>query len=101
MRLLLSIVAMLALPALAAAQTAPAREVPSAYDAAWKRFTELYVDDSNPVIQKVLLSGRFHYDFAVQDADQGESDEWNVRRLRIGPRITLFRKFTLHSEVEL
>ena len=49
----------------------------------------------------VLLSGRFHYDYAAIDADQGDHDEWNVRRLRIGPRITLFRTLTLHSEVEL
>ena len=28
-------------------------------------------------------------------------DEWNVRRLRVGPRITLFRRLTLHTEVEL
>ncbi len=92
---------MLALPALAAAQTATAKETSSTYDTAWKNFTEWYSDDSNPIVQKVLLSGRFHYDFAREDADQGDHDEWNVRRLRVGPRITLFRKLTLHSEVEL
>src|SRR5688572_1022721 len=98
MRLLLSILSMLALPALAAAQTATSKEVPSAYDMAWKRFTEIYVDDSNPVVQRVLLSGRFHYDFAeVAPENESNHDEWNVRRLRVGPRITLFRKFTLHS----
>jgi phosphate-selective porin OprO/OprP len=102
MRLLLSILSMLALPVLAAAQTATAKETPSAYDVAWKRFTEIYVDDSNPVVQRVLLSGRFHYDFAeVAPENESNHDEWNVRRLRVGPRITLFRKLTLHSEVEL
>ena len=35
------------------------------------------------------------------DADQGDLDEWNVRRMRLGPRVTLFRTFTLHGEVEL
>lgn len=101
------------LPTLAAAQTAtpaaatppsqskPAAKEPSAYDKIWGSFTNVYRDDSNPVIQRVLLSGRFHYDYARIDADQGDFDKWNVRRLRIGPRITLFKTITLHSEVEL
>jgi hypothetical protein len=45
--------------------------------------------------------GRFHYDFADSESDEGDNSEWNVRRLRIGPRITFFKKFLLHSEVEL
>ena len=32
--------------------------------------------------------------------DQGDLPEWNVRRVRLGPRVTLFRTFTLHAEVE-
>lgn len=101
MRLLLSLILAIALPVGAAAQTAAAKKEPSNYDKLWGNFTEWYSDDSNPVVQRVLLSGRFHFDFANIDADQGDRSEWNVRRLRIGPRITLFRKFTLHSEVEL
>jgi phosphate-selective porin OprO/OprP len=92
---------MVVVPALAAAQTAIATETPSAYDRAWRNFTELHVDDSNPVVQRVLLSGRFHYDFAREDTNRGNLDEWNIRRLRIGPRITLFRNLTVHTEVEL
>ena len=92
---------MLVMPAAASAQTAVARKEPSAYDKIWGTFTEWYDDDTNPVVQRVLLSGRFHYDFASIEADQGNHSEWNVRRLRIGPRITFFRKFTFHSELEL
>jgi phosphate-selective porin OprO/OprP len=101
MRTLLSIVLMLVLPGFASAQTSSSKEVPSTYDRVWRDFTELYVDDSNPVVQRVMLSGRFHYDFADVDADEGDNAEWNVRRLRIGPRITFFKKFLLHSEVEI
>jgi phosphate-selective porin OprO/OprP len=101
MRLLLSLVLVLALPAAAAAQTATAKKEPSAYDEIWGNFTEWYADDTNPVVQRVLLSGRFHYDFAVINSDQGNHDESNIRRLRIGPRITFFRRLTLHAEVEL
>lgn len=92
---------MLALPALAAAQTPADKKEPWAYDRVWGSFTEWYSDDTNPIVQRVLLSGRFHYDFAAIDSDQGNHDESNIRRLRIGPRITLFRRFTFHSEVEL
>jgi phosphate-selective porin OprO and OprP len=91
----------LSLPAAVSAQTAAEKKEPSAYDETWAKFTELYVDETNPVVQRVLLSGRFHYDFAAIDSDQGDHDEWNVRRLRIGPRITFFKTFTFHGEVEL
>ena len=73
----------------------------STYDRIWRRFTEWYVDDSNPVVQKVLFSGRFQHEFAAIDADEVDHREWNVRRMRLGSRVTLFRTFTLHGEVEL
>ena len=101
MRLLLSLVLLFALPSAAAAQTAAAKKEPSAYDKLWGSFTEWYADDTNPVVQRVLLSGRFHYDLATIDSDQGDLERSNIRRLRIGPRITLYRKYTLHAEVEL
>jgi phosphate-selective porin OprO/OprP len=73
---------------------------PSAYDKIWK-FAEWYSDESNPVVQKVLFSGRYQHEFAALESEEGDLDEWNVRRMRLGPRITLFRTITLHSEVEL
>ena len=80
----------------------PAAEAePSTYDKIWARFTQWYRDDSNPVVQQVLFTGRFHYDFATIDADREDLNEWNVRRVRFGPRITLFRKFLVHTEVEV
>ena len=75
-------------------------EEPSIYDRIWK-FAEWYVDDDNPIVQRVLFSGRYQHEFAALDADQGDLDEWNVRRMRLGPRITFLRTLTLHSEVEL
>ncbi|MBI2819743.1 MAG: hypothetical protein HYX73_07170 [Acidobacteria bacterium] len=53
------------------------------------------------MLQNVLLSGRFQYDYALLDADQGSRDEWNVRRFRLGAKSKLFRTLTLHGEVEL
>src|SRR5215203_2863845 len=101
MRRLLSIVLMLTFPAAAAAQAPAGAKAPSRYDTIWDNFTELYADDTNNVIERVALSGRFHYDFAALESEQGDHHEWNVRRLRIGPRITLFRKVTVHAELEL
>jgi phosphate-selective porin OprO/OprP len=85
----------------AGAQVSSGANGPSTYDRIWSNFTEWYKDDSNPVVQRVLFSGRYQHEFAAIGADQGDHDEWNVRRMRLGPRVTLFRTFTLHSEVEL
>lgn len=80
---------------------AAAKPEPSVYDKIWAQVTQWYRNDSNPVIQQVLFTGRYHHDFATIDADQGDLDEWNVRRMRLGPRVTLFRTFTLHTEIEV
>jgi phosphate-selective porin OprO/OprP len=88
-------------PARAAQTPSAARQEPSTYDRIWQRFTQLYRNDSNPVVQQVLFSGRFQHEFAAIDADQGDLEEWNVRRMRLGPRVTLFRTFVLHTEVEV
>lgn len=73
---------------------------PSTFDRIW-RFAELYRNDGNRVVQRVQLSGRYQHDFALVDAEQGKHDEWNVRRMRIGPRIALLRHFQFSGEFEL
>jgi phosphate-selective porin OprO/OprP len=73
----------------------------SAYDRIWHRFTTIYDDRSNSVVQRVVLSGRFQHEFAALNADQGNHDEWNTRRFRIGPRLTLWRTWTVSAEAEL
>ncbi|MCY4600704.1 MAG: hypothetical protein OXF27_12400, partial [Acidobacteria bacterium] len=65
----------------------------STYDRAWRRFTEWYEDDSDPVVQKVLFTGRYQHEFAAIDAAEGDHREWNVRRMRLGSLVTLFRTF--------
>jgi phosphate-selective porin OprO and OprP len=85
----------------AAAQTTAGTDTRSIYDKIWQEVTTIYDDSSNPVVQRILFTGRFQHDFAAIGADQGDHDEWNTRRLRVGPRVTLFRTFTLHVEAEL
>ena len=71
----------------------------STYDAIWK-FAEWYRNDGNGAVQSVLFSGRFQYEFAAVNADQGKHDEWNVRRMRLGVRSELFDQFTVHVEAD-
>ena len=85
----------------APAPSSPGTETQSTYDRIWQQFTTLYDSKSNNVVQRVLFSGRFQHEFVGIGADQGDHDEWNTRRLRVGPRITLFRDYTLHVEAEL
>jgi phosphate-selective porin OprO/OprP len=82
------------------AQAADKNE-PSIYDTIWGQVTNWYDNEENPVVQRVVFTGRYHQDFAVVDADQGDDTEWNVRRVRLGPRITFLRNFLLHTEVEV
>jgi phosphate-selective porin OprO/OprP len=82
----------------AAAQTT---KEPSIYDKIWGRVTNWYDDKENPVVQRVVFTGRYHHDFVLVRADQGDTDESNARRMRFGPRITLFRNFLVHAEVEV
>jgi len=87
--------------AAAPANVSLAKPTPSGYDRAWNRLTKWHEDDSNPVVQRVLFTGRYQHDYANLHADQANGDIWNVRRMRLGPKITLFRTWTLHSEIEL
>jgi len=83
------------------AQSSGGADTRSTYDKIWQQFTTIYDNRSNPVVQRILFSGRFQHEFAAIDADQGDHDEWNTRRLRLGPRITLFRTWTVSAEAEL
>lgn len=74
---------------------------PSRYDQVWGAFTNWYSDESNPVIQRIVFTGRFQHDLVTVNADEGDHQESNVRRLRLGPRVTFARKFLFHAEVEL
>ena len=82
------------------AQVPASEKQPSIYPKIWK-FAEWHNNEQNPVLQNLLFSGRFQYEYATVDADRGSHVEWNVRRLRLGAKSKLFRTFTLHGEVEL
>jgi phosphate-selective porin OprO/OprP len=72
----------------------------SVYDRIW-RFREWYRNDDNRVIQRLRFRGRYQQDFATVDADQGDHEEWNVRRFRMGLQAYMFGSLLLHAEVDL
>ena len=72
----------------------------SIYDKIWQ-FANWYENGSNPVVQEVLFSGRYQHEYNALWADQGNNSEWNVRRMRLGPKVTMFRDWLVHAEVEL
>lgn len=78
----------------------PAAKQPSVYDDIWS-YANWYKDDQNAVLQRLDFTGRFQTDYNYIDADQGENDEWNVRRLRLGAKAKMFQNFTLHGEADL
>lgn len=74
---------------------------PSTYDKIWTNLTDWYNDKENPVVQRVLFTGRFQHDLAMVEADQGDWRESNIRRVRFGARVTMFRDFLVHTEMEV
>jgi phosphate-selective porin OprO/OprP len=92
------------LPYAASGQTADPKPAPkprSTYDKVWGKLTNWYDDRDNPVVQRVLFTGRFQHDLAIVDADHGEHKESNIRRVRFGPRITMFQDYLVHAEIEI
>ena len=79
----------------------PAPKPSSTYDKIWTSFTDWYDDKENSVVQRILFTGRLQEDYAAVEADEGSHSEWNMRRLRLGPRITMFRNYLVHAEIEL
>lgn len=72
----------------------------SIYDKIWG-VTNLYHNDKNSFIQDLSITGRFQVDWYSFDADQGSSDDWIIRRTRIGLKAKVWENFTVHGEVNL
>ncbi len=85
----------------ATAPPTPAPEAPteqSAFDKIWG-LTTLYKNKDNPVIQKLAFSGRYHGQYAWLDSDEGDYDDWENRRFRLGLNAQLFQDFELKGEM--
>ena len=86
---------------LAGNTSAPAKEAAkeeSAFDRLWSLPT-LYKNKDNPFIQEFRLIGRFHGDIYSVDSGHGYDQDWIVRRLRAGLKMTFLHDFEATGEV--
>ena len=80
---------------------APLTEAPkeeSAFDKIWSLAT-LYKNKDNPVIQKLAFTGRYHGQYAWLDSDQGNYDDYESRRFRLGLLAQVFQDFEIKGEM--
>lgn len=83
----------------APATEAVAPKEESIYDKIWSK-TVLYKDKNNPSIQEIALSGRAQFDYFNVSSDQGDDDDWEVRRLRSGIKVKFLKNWLLHAEAD-
>ena len=79
------------------AAVAPKEE--SVFDKIWAT-TKLYKNKDSAFIQEVSLTGRAQFEYFNVDSDQGNADDWEVRRLRSGVKIKFFDRWLLHAEAD-
>lgn len=72
----------------------------SIYDKIWSLAT-LYKNKENPWIQELSFTGREHIDWFSFDADQGQEDDWVIRRTRVGLKAKVLGDFVVHVETDL
>ncbi len=63
----------------------------SVFDKIWGLAT-IYKDESNPIIERFSLTGRYHGQYYATDSDTGNESDWENRRFRIGAEAELFNK---------
>ncbi|MDG2125153.1 MAG: porin, partial [Verrucomicrobiales bacterium] len=78
---------------------APSR-ASSFLDSLWDAPT-LYQNDDHPFLKQFKFTGRYHGQFAAVDSDQGNSDEWENRRMRLGASARFFRDITFSAAVDI
>ncbi len=61
----------------------------------------LYKNNDNPVIQKFAIIGRYQGQYYYLDSNQGDADDWENRRARIGAAAQLFHDFKFSFNLNL
>ena len=75
-------------------------EVTSLYDRIWNAAV-LYENKENSIIQSFSLIGRYHGQAWSVNADQGNAQDWENRRMIAGFSSTWFSDFTLQAQMYL
>lgn len=93
---LLPITLLAALPATThAGESAPPLTTPAAAVAQpdpWKKWATLYKNDQNPILQEFKLRGRYQGQQHWLDSNQGDAQDWENRRSRLGFDATLWNR---------
>ena len=69
--------------------SATSQDDQSGYDRIWNA-VNWYQNDDNPIVQSMVLTGRFQADYARVSEAGTSYDELNVRRFRFGAKWGLF-----------
>jgi phosphate-selective porin OprO and OprP len=72
----------------------------SVLDALWD-LPVLYSNKENPILQKFSILGRYQGQYAVVDSDQGNFDDWENRRWRLGAGAQLFNRIDLKGYINI
>ena len=78
---------------------AKADEPTSLFEQLWN-CTNLYENDSNPILQHLHIIGRAHGQYHWSDGPSGDDDDWETRRFRLGLEAKMFSDFTLKVEAQ-
>ena len=70
------------------------------YDRIWEQ-TRLYEDEENPVIQAFSIIGRYNGQYWSVNADQGNADGWENRRMYLGAEALLYHDFTVQAQIKI
>ncbi len=72
---------------------------PSIYDRIWGSLV-LYKNERSAFLNEFRLVGRSQFDAYIISSDQGNDNDWIVRRTRLGAKALMFQKLTFHTEVD-
>lgn len=95
--------------AVRAGEAAPVSDAPEAMvqestesvlDAIWN-LPVLYSNKDNPVLQEFRILGRYQGQYAVVDSDQGNFDDWENRRWRLGAGAKLFDRVDIKGYINI
>jgi len=70
------------------------------YERLWEA-TRLYENEDNPVIQAFSIIGRYNGQYWSVNADQGNADGWENRRIYLGAEAVLYHKFTVQAQIKI
>ena len=70
------------------------------YERLWEA-SRLYENEDHSVIQAFSLIGRYNGQYWSVNADQGNADGWENRRLYLGAEAVLFRDFTVQAQIKV